>query len=170
MSVLRGALLVLLLDVIHVGPVNAFEQFVMAYREVEANTQHLYRVSCLTSGPESVCTLKVVSVRNRNKKSMMSCLINVDTLLENEAAKRTDNETFIVSSSRGACGYTNTYVFSKTGMVQTKTAPAEIPENLKQVCESFTPKTYNIPPNPLGATIFESVPLGKCPEINVIID
>lgn len=139
----------------------------MNYRESESTAQHLYRLTCATSGPESTCTLKVVSART--SKSKMACLLNFDTLFENEPAKRADGGTYIVALTKGGCGYTNTYVFSKTGMVQTKTSPEKIPDELKGICTTFSPKTYNIPVNSGTGDIFESVPLGDCPKVNVTI-
>ena len=145
----------------------AMDFVTMNFRESESTAQHLYRLICATSGSESTCTLKVVSARTN--KSKMACLLNFDTLFENEPAKRADGGTYIVSLTKGGCGYTNTYVFSKTGMVQTKTSPEKIPDELKGICTTFSPKTYNIPVNSGSTDIFESVPLGDCPKVNVTI-
>lgn len=145
----------------------AMDLTTMNYRESESVAQHLYRLTCATSGTESTCTLKVASVRTN--KSAMPCAISFDTLFENEPTKRADGGTFIISLTKGACGYTNTYVFSKTGMVQTKTSPETIPDQLKGICNTFSPKTYNIPVNSGAVDIFSSVPVGKCTEVSVTI-
>lgn len=150
-----------------VSSVWAADLFEMNYREKEASTQHLYRAVCYPMGKESTCTLKVVSIRS--DKSIMSCSMSVDTLFENEPAKSDGGDNFVVSVTRGACGYTNTYVLSKTGMVQTKTSPEKIPESLKTSCQVFPPKTYQVAPNPDPLNVFADVPLGTCPTIAVNI-
>jgi hypothetical protein len=73
--------------------------------------------------------------------------------------------TWTVSSSKGICGYTNTYVFSPTGMTQVKTAPPNVAKGDK-LCETFPPKTY-VAKYIDGDGNFKGVPLGECEKVDI---
>ena len=105
---------------------------VMQFREIDGNTQHLYVATCFRSSAGGSCSLNVVSVST--DKSPRKCVVSVQTLFENESAQNPQAETFAVTASSGACGYSSTYVMSPRGMVHTKTSPPSVPAGLEGVC------------------------------------
>jgi hypothetical protein len=140
----------------------------MLFREIDGATQHLYSAKCgrgKTGGP--VCSLKVMSVSS--DKSALPCTVTYESLFEFEPAVSPQKDAFTVSISGGICHYTNTYVLSPAGMVQTKTSPPSVPDKLKGVCDAFPPKVYQAAAVP-DADVFPDVPLGACKTMSVRID
>lgn len=103
-----------------------------------ANHTIFYKAFCAISGKKSLCSLKSISIGNSS--SAIKCGISVDELYAWEEAKKI-GDTWIISSSLGACGYTNTYQISTSGMVQVKSAPKK---KKLALCENFEPKTYSM--------------------------
>lgn len=125
------------------------------------NRTFLYKAFCFQSkGQTGMCSLKAVSVGN--SKSLAKCGISVDSLYEWGDAKR-EGDTWIISSSRGGCGYTNTYQISETGMVQIKSSPKK---KKLPICEIFEPKTYRMKYHSVVSDIRMSVE--GCDSLNII--
>lgn len=134
------------------------------FRELDGPTQHLYVATCQSSGGKATCSLRTMSVSS--SKSTRACMIAYDNLFEYAEAQKPSPGTYIVSRSAGLCGYTNTYTFSATGMVQVKSAPAKPASNM---CEAFAPKTYQAAPETATHGFFQKVPIGDCSEMQITL-
>lgn len=157
----------LLLFLLFISAESFAEVKLMYFREKDGATQHLYYAAC-RSGKPATCSLKVMSVST--DKSPRACFVTYQSLFQDEIASNPQKDSFTVSVSRGACGYTNTYVISPSGLIQTKTSPTNVAENLEGVCEAFPPKTYKADVNPEDRSGFINVPTGNCKSINVILE
>ena len=115
-------------------------------------------------GAGAVCSLKAATVAS--EKSSMACRVSFQALFDSETAQNPQNDTFSVTVSKGTCGYTNTYVMSPTGMVQTKTSPAKA----RPMCETFPPKVYHAAADDSSPSAFVGVPIGDCKTLTVGVD
>lgn len=140
---------------------------VMNYREIDGNTQHLYTISCFKDGNKPICSIKAMSISN--SKSPSACTVRYSEPISFAEAVNPQPKTYTITSSAGLCGYTNTYMVSPSGMVQIKSSPEKIPEKLKDICQTFPPKTYNIPVEKDGRS-FKNVSIEGCPTITVMMD
>lgn len=139
---------------------------IMQFREVDGNTQHLYVATCVRSATGTTCSVNVVSVST--DKSPMKCMVSVKNLLQDEPAQSPRPDTFVVTTSSGMCGYSNTYVMSPTGMVHTKTSPPSVTADLAKLCTAFPPATREASPAKGDAGgVFFGVPVGACSAITV---
>jgi hypothetical protein len=104
----------------------------------QKNQKIIYKSICITKDGTSTCNLKHISISN--SKSSLKCGISSGELMSWTKAGRSGS-AYTISSTAGACGYTNTYTISKSGMVQLKIAPDK-PKN--EFCGTFPPKTYKM--------------------------
>ena len=135
------------------------------FREKDGKSEFLYQATCMMAKGSGYCKLE--SLKVSGPEATMPCTLIVQRLLDYEPATRPAPGTWAVSVSAGLCGYTNTYVFSETGMVQTKTSPPKVKSDALGLCESFPPRTYN--------ATYEKFPAPKffthgCTEMKVIFN
>lgn len=130
------------------------------FTENDGENHIFYKAFCANTGRDGMCSLKTISVRNA--KSTLKCGISVDELYPWGEAKKS-GDTWLISSSAGGCGYTNTYQISNTGMIQVKSSPKK---KKLEVCEVFEPKTYIMKYHKDVSTIELSVE--GCKNLNVL--
>lgn len=123
---------------LYAGLVNANTETYYFAEKDGPNHTIFYKAFCAKYPKISECSLKSISVRNA--QSNLKCTIAVEELYSWGEAKKV-GDIWIISSSVGGCGYTNTYQISNTGMVQVKSSPKNKKFN---GCEVFEPKTYKM--------------------------
>ena len=96
----------------------------------------IYKAFCLGDD----CTLKAISVRN--KSASIKCAIDTTEVYSWGPAKKI-GDAWVTTSSQGACGYVSTFHLSKSGMVQTRTAPQQ---KKSELCRVFPPEVYKMKP------------------------
>lgn len=121
------------------------------FLEKDGNTSMLYKAECA----DNTCSLSALSIST--SESIMKCGLHYYSLFENEKAKKA-GEAWVLTSSSGGCGYTNSYTISPGGMIQVKTSPAK---PMGSFCESFAPKVYKMQPT----SITKGLPVTGCKEI-----
>ena len=125
------------------------------------NRTIIYKASCLANSThDAFCSLKILSVGN--KKSLRSCGLTTRELFFSERAMKS-GDTYSVSVGSGICGYTNTYVISKSGMTQTKTSPSS---KKRRFCSVFSPVTYQMKSHNVASSI--SLDVSGCESLNIL--
>lgn len=122
-------------------PALSFSQSIETFYFNEKSGENqtiIYKVLCLDYKKEQKCNLRSLSIMNG--KAKLKCSIAAEELIEWSPAKKV-GETWILSVSQGACGYTNSYQISRSGMVQVKSSPKV---KKGDFCDSFEPKTYSM--------------------------
>lgn len=162
MPFLTKNVLIFLLLVSLLNPANVYsfgiKEFYFFEKDSEV-TEILYKTTCIEKDSNWFCNLNAAQMGNEKSK-MYNCTVVFQELMDWTLAIY-GNQTWTISGSKGVCGYTNTYVISSNGLVQTKTSPSNASSEL---CQSFPPKIYKMIP------VSNDHPLktGNCKELKFI--
>jgi len=153
-------LLILLLGIAH----NLYSNDIFKYLEHDGDSsQILHEITCAEFNSKTYCNYHAVTIRNFKNKNF-PCSVSIDNVFEIQEATKEKSGSYVVSKSGKLCNYTSSYVFSKAGMVETKTTPDKIPKGMEKICSTHAPKVYNIK----AIDSFNNIPYENCQAISLL--
>ena len=141
-----------------------YQKLLFLEKDGDDGSSHiLYKAECLYYSKEWYCTLLALKL-NTDKTPYSSCTITVTPLFYQAKAIHS-GDAWVLSEQKGACGYTHTYTFGPKGMLQVKSAPAQVPKGQSGFCETFPPKVYHMSKIDSLPPI---LPVGNCQKLAVL--